>query len=80
MMPIYVRITVNGGCDVFSSRKKIFPEYWNEETGMAVKACPDKKSINACINQVSCSIANTGFSSISRFTVVPFQSKNGGNK
>lgn len=53
MTPIYVRITVNGGCDVFSSGKKIAPEYWNEETGMAVKACPDQKSINAYILQTT---------------------------
>jgi len=53
MTPIYVRITVNGGRDVFSSGKKILPEYWNEETGMAVKACPDQKTINAYILQTT---------------------------
>ncbi|MCJ8208562.1 phage integrase SAM-like domain and Arm DNA-binding domain-containing protein [Mucilaginibacter sp. RS28] len=48
-IPIYVRVTVNGLRDQFSSGKKIMAEYWNEETGFAVKACKDAASINAYI-------------------------------
>jgi site-specific recombinase XerD len=48
-IPIYVRVTVNGLRDQFSSGKKIMAEFWNEETGFAVKACKDAASINAYI-------------------------------
>jgi len=49
LVPIYVRITVNGRRETFSSGRKIDPEYWNEETGLAVKACPDQREINSYI-------------------------------
>jgi site-specific recombinase XerD len=49
MVPIYVRITVNGLRDQFSSGKKIRAEYWNEETGFAIKACKDAATINTYI-------------------------------
>jgi hypothetical protein len=40
--PIYVRITVKGDRDGFSSGKKIHPDFWNEENCSANKACPDQ--------------------------------------
>jgi site-specific recombinase XerD len=48
-IPIYVRFTVNGARDGFASGRKINAEYWNEETGLAVKACPDHREINSYI-------------------------------
>jgi len=48
-VPIYVRITVNGLRDQFASGKKIMAEYWNEETGFAIKACKDSAAINSYI-------------------------------
>lgn len=48
-VPIYVRITVNGLRDQFSSGKKIMADHWNEETGFAVRACKDAPSINTYI-------------------------------
>jgi len=53
MVPIYVRITVNGLRDGFSSSKKIHADYWNEETGFAVRACKDAVSINNYITKTS---------------------------
>ncbi|WP_454804647.1 site-specific integrase [Mucilaginibacter phyllosphaerae] len=49
LVPVYVRITLNGLRDQFSSGKKINADHWNEETGFAVKACKDAASINAYI-------------------------------
>ncbi|MCC8427216.1 site-specific integrase [Mucilaginibacter sp. UR6-11] len=49
MAPIYVRITVKGDRDGFSSGKKIHPDYWDEETASATWACPDGKLINSYI-------------------------------
>ncbi|SDE85683.1 Site-specific recombinase XerD [Mucilaginibacter pineti] len=49
LVPIYVRITINGLRDQFSSGKKINADHWNEETGFAVKACKDAAAINAYI-------------------------------
>jgi hypothetical protein len=40
MMPIYVRITVKGDRDGFSSGKKIHPDFWDEETATASRICP----------------------------------------
>jgi hypothetical protein len=48
-IPIYVRITVNGARDGFASGRKINAEYWNEETGLAVKSSPDHREINSYI-------------------------------
>jgi hypothetical protein len=48
-VPIYVRITVNGLREQFSSGRKIKAEYWNEETGFANKACKDAAIINKYI-------------------------------
>nr|WP_294795588.1 site-specific integrase [uncultured Mucilaginibacter sp.] len=45
-IPIYVRITVNGLREQFSSGRKIMAEYWNEETGFANKAYKDAAIIN----------------------------------
>jgi len=53
MVPIYVRITVNGLRDGFSSGKKIHADYWNEETGFAVRACKDAVSINNYITKTA---------------------------
>jgi len=53
MVPIYVRITINGLRDGFSSGKKIRVEHWNEETGFAVRACKDAASINEYITRTT---------------------------
>lgn len=53
MMPIYVRFTVNTVRESFSSGKKVRPEHWNDELGIAVKSCPDYKSINAYVQQTT---------------------------
>lgn len=50
LVPIYVRITIDGKKDEFSSGKKINPEYWNAKTG-ATKDCPDQKVINSYTRQ-----------------------------
>jgi hypothetical protein len=50
-VPIYVRITLNGLRDQFSSGKKIVVDHWNNETGFAIRACKDAASINAYINK-----------------------------
>ena len=49
MIPIYVRITVNGLRDQFSSGKKIMTDHWNDETGFAIRACKDAATINTYI-------------------------------
>ncbi|WP_443939192.1 Arm DNA-binding domain-containing protein [Pedobacter sp. MW01-1-1] len=46
---IYVRITVNGLRDNYSTGRKIRPEHWHAQTGMALKTCPDAKAINSYI-------------------------------
>jgi hypothetical protein len=48
-VPIYVRITLNGLRDQFSSGKKIMADHWNEETGFAIRACKDAATINSYI-------------------------------
>jgi hypothetical protein len=48
-IPIYVRVTINGLRDQFSSGKKIMAEHWNEETGFAIRACKDAGTINTYI-------------------------------
>ncbi|WP_295676811.1 site-specific integrase [uncultured Mucilaginibacter sp.] len=48
-VPIYVRITLNGLRDQFSSGKKVMAEHWNEDTGFAIKACKDAAAINTYI-------------------------------
>jgi site-specific recombinase XerD len=53
--PIYVRITVNGDTDGFSSGKKIHPDFWDPETG-ADKACPDHLFINSYITKTKADI------------------------
>jgi hypothetical protein len=49
MIPIYVRITIDGLRDQFSSDKKIMADHWNEETGFAIRACKDATTINTYI-------------------------------
>ncbi|SDS16479.1 Site-specific recombinase XerD [Mucilaginibacter mallensis] len=51
MAPIYVRITVKGDRDGFSSGKKIHPDFWDEETATAIRTCPDSKFINSYITK-----------------------------
>ena len=53
MVPIYVRITVNGLRDQFGSGKKIHADHWNEETGFAVRACKDAVAINNYITKTT---------------------------
>lgn len=50
LAPIYVRITVNGKKDEFSSGKKIDPDFWNVKTG-AENGCPDQKAINSYLTK-----------------------------
>jgi len=49
--PIYVRITIKGDRDGFSSGKKIHPNFWDEESTMATRVCPDSKFINSYITK-----------------------------
>ena len=53
MVPIYVRVTVNGLRDQFASGKKIHAQFWNEETGFAVRSCKDAVSINNYITKTT---------------------------
>lgn len=50
-VPIWVRITVNGDRDGFSSGKKIHPDFWDDETSSAMVGCPDYKLINSHISK-----------------------------
>lgn len=54
--PIWVRITVNGDRDGFSSGKKIHPDHWDEETATADKACPDHQFINSYVTKTKADI------------------------
>jgi len=51
MAPIYVRITIKGDRDGFSSGKKIHPDFWDEEMATANRTCPDSKFINSYITK-----------------------------
>ncbi|OCX54222.1 hypothetical protein BEL04_08155 [Mucilaginibacter sp. PPCGB 2223] len=51
LVPIYVRITVNGDRDGFSSGKKIHPDHWDEEKGEATADCPNHLLINSYITK-----------------------------
>lgn len=44
LAPIYVRITVNGQSDGFSSGRKILPEHWDSKEGPS-KDCADYQAI-----------------------------------
>jgi site-specific recombinase XerD len=46
MVPIYVRITVNGKKDNFASGKRVLPEYWDAKDGVR-EGCPDYHSIRS---------------------------------
>ncbi len=50
MVPIYVRITVNGQQNGFASGKKILPEHWDNSTGVS-NDCPDYHAINSYITK-----------------------------
>ncbi len=49
LVPIWVRITINGDRDGFSSGKKILPEFWDDENSSAFSGCDDYKLINSYI-------------------------------
>jgi len=49
-VPIYVRVTVNGQKDGFSSGKKILPDHWDAKDG-PTKDCPDFQNINSYITK-----------------------------
>jgi site-specific recombinase XerD len=51
LVPIYVRITVKGDRDNFSSGKKIHPDFWDDETVTAFSVCPYGKMINSYITK-----------------------------
>ncbi len=51
LIPIYVRITVNGDRENFSSGKKIHPDFWNSETETASSNCSDGRLINSYITK-----------------------------
>ncbi|QQL50117.1 site-specific integrase [Mucilaginibacter ginkgonis] len=55
-VPIYVRITVKGRRDNFSSGKKLLPEYWNDKLEKVAKACPDANLINSYITKTRADI------------------------
>ncbi|WP_291122388.1 site-specific integrase, partial [Flavobacterium sp. UBA6046] len=48
-VPIWVRITINGNRDGFSSGKKIHPDAWDEKSATAGLNCPDYKLINSYV-------------------------------
>jgi hypothetical protein len=50
-VPIYVRITVNGGRDGFASGKKIRPDAWDEKVAIAGMNCPEYQAINSYITK-----------------------------
>lgn len=54
--PIYVRITVNGERDNFSSGRKLHPDDWDEKNGLARSTCPDYKTINSYIRNTQSSL------------------------
>ena len=47
---------MNGDRDGFSSGKKIHPDYWDEETATADKACPDHQFINSYVTKTKADI------------------------
>ena len=51
MVPIYVRITVNGDRDNFSTGKKIAPSDWDEKNSIVKSVGPDYKSVNSYIRK-----------------------------
>lgn len=51
MIPIYVRITIKGIREDFSSGKKIHADYSDDENGKAKPSCPDAKQINSYIRK-----------------------------
>lgn len=51
LVPIYVRITVNGNRDNFSSGRKIDPACWDEKKGLAKSSWPEAKSLNSYIRK-----------------------------
>lgn len=51
MIPIYVRITIKGVREDFSSGKKIQADLWDDEYGKAKPSCPDAKQINSYIRK-----------------------------
>ena len=50
-VPIYVRITVNGDRDNFSTGKKISPSDWDEKNSIVKSVGPDYKSVNSYIRK-----------------------------
>lgn len=54
-IPIYVRVTVNGKPDNFSSGKKILPEHWDAKDGVD-KACLDCQAINSYMTKTKAAI------------------------
>ncbi|MGB4398178.1 MAG: Arm DNA-binding domain-containing protein [Daejeonella sp.] len=51
MVPIYVRITVNGDRDNFSTGKKIAPSDWDEKNSFVKSVALDYKSVNSYIRK-----------------------------
>jgi site-specific recombinase XerD len=50
-VPIYIRITVNGGRDGFASGKKIHPDAWDEKAAIAGMNCPEYQAINSYVTK-----------------------------
>jgi hypothetical protein len=59
LVPIYVRITINGDRDNFSSGKKIHPDNWDKQTATATSGCPDGKLINSYIIKTRADLNDT---------------------
>lgn len=55
LVPIYVRMTVNGKREEFSSGKKVLPEHWNTKGGVTSE-CPDHKAINSYITKTKAAL------------------------
>lgn len=51
MIPIYVRITIKGIREEFSSGKKILLDEWDDEANKAKPSCCDAKAINSYIRK-----------------------------
>ena len=51
LIPIWVRITIKGIREEFSSGKKLLLEDWDEEDSKAKNTCPDAKAINSYIRK-----------------------------
>lgn len=55
LIPLYVRITINGEREGFASGKRMLPEHWTKQE-RATKDCPDYLSINSYITKTTAAL------------------------